>query len=82
MTVLLCAVSPVAEIRHAIATAARDHGLAELLPGVFEGQVTAYRFSLLGGALRRLLRGRRPYRVELFTIPDGHACTRFRRLRA
>jgi hypothetical protein len=81
MFVLLYCASPIKGIRAEIARVARDHGLTEILPFLYQGELTAYRRGLLEQEARFALRRRRPYHLEILTLPDGHFLGRVRQVR-
>lgn len=81
MIVLLFCASPLKGLREAVARVARDHGLTEVLPSLYQGELTAYRKNLLQQEIRAVLRRRREYHLEILTLPDGHFVGRFRAVR-
>ncbi len=81
MFVLLFYATPLKSLGESLATVAFDHGLTKILPGVFEGEVTAGRKALLMAAVRKAIRRRRPFRVDLVVLPEGRVLRRFRRMR-
>ena len=80
MYVLLFCATPVARLRDRIATLARDSGLREVLPSVYQGELTRYRKGLLLSAVESALRRARAFHVELLTLPSGHFLGRYRRV--
>ena len=81
MYVLLFCASPAVTLRDRIATLARDSGLREILPSVYQGELTPYRRGLLLVAVESALRRARAFHVELLTLPSGHFLGRYRRVR-
>jgi len=79
--ILLFCASPVAAIRERVATIARDAGLREVLPSVFQGELTSYRRGLLLAAMERAVRRVRPVHLEILTLPAGHFLKRVVRRR-
>lgn len=81
MFVLLYCASPVKSLREEIARVARDNGLTEILPSLYQAELTPYRRALLTRELHAALRRRRPYHLEVLTMPDGHFLRRYRAVR-
>jgi len=79
--ILFCA-TPVASARLRVATIARDAGLREILPSVFQGELTPYRRGRLLAAVTSAVRRVRPLHLEVLTLPAGHFLKRVVRKRA
>lgn len=81
MYVLLFCATPIANARQRVATVARDAGLREILPSVFQGELTPYRRGRLLAAVEGAVRRVRPVHLEVLTLPTGHFLKRLVRRR-
>lgn len=81
MHVLLFCASPVQIIRERVATAAIDAGLTEVVPSCFQGKLTRYARERLLKVIMGGLGRKRPYHIELLTLPDEAFTHRFVRRR-
>ena len=81
MYVILFCATPVASTRLRVATIARDAGLREILPSVFQGELTPYRRGRLLAAVTSAVRRIRPVHLEVLTLPAGHFLKRLVRKR-
>lgn len=81
MYVLLFCATPIAGARARVATIARDAGLWEVLPSVFQGELTPYRRGKLLAEVEGALRRVRPVHLEVLTLPAGHFLKRLVRRR-
>ncbi len=81
MYVLLFCASPVQLIRAQVASAAIDAGLTEVMPSCFQGALTRYAKEQLLDLITESVARKRPYHIEILTLPDEAFTRRFVRRR-